>query len=406
MTRDPPPIGELMAHPAVRGAAAEPMTAGQRRRGLIAVLASMLAVGLTFGTAIPMIALLLEQRGVSSAVIGLNSSMSLLATVLLSPVVPRLVKRTGTMPALLGGIAVIITGYMLMPVFSSLASWFALRFIIGIGMAIHWVVSETWLNAAAPPARRGLYAGIYATLMGMGFAIGPTLLTVIEISGWMPFLVVSAFIFAAGIPLAFAAGAVPVLEISVESGRWSALRTAPTIYAAIFVSGLVDTSILSLLPIYGLRSGITQNEAVILLSVAIAGTVAFQLPIGWLTDRAGTRWLLFASGLIGMAGALTIPAALEIPALLWPILFVWGGVIAGLYTIGLTELGHRFTGGALASANALFVMVYCIGSLVGPTISGSMMDIAGPRGFPWTIASVFAAFLVVALVRTRRRQAA
>lgn len=406
MTREAPRVGELLAHPAVKGAAATPMTAGQRRRGLVAVLASMLAVGLTFGTSIPLIALLLEQRGVPSALIGLNSSMSLLATVLLSPLMPPLVQRIGTLPALLGGIVVIVTGYLLMPIFNSLPSWFVLRFMIGVGMAVHWVVSETWLNAAAPPARRGLYAGIYATLMGMGFALGPSLLTVIDLSGWTPFLVVSAFILAAGIPLLLAIGAVPVLDISVESGKWSALRIAPTIYAAIFVSGLVDTSILSLLPIYGLRHGLMQNDAVILLSVTVAGTVVFQMPLGWLADRVGTRGLLLVSGVIGMAGALTVPAVLGMPGLLWPTLFVWGGVVAGLYTIGLTELGHRFTGGTLASANALFVMVYCIGSLVGPTLSGIMMDLAGPPGFPWTIAAVFASFLVIATLRTRRRQEA
>jgi MFS family permease len=404
VTGDLPPLSEPLAHPAIAGGEAQTMTAGRRRRSLTAVLASMLAVGLTFGTAIPLISLRLDRMGVASSLIGLNASMALLATVLLSPFMPRLVRRLGTLPALFGALAVIVTGFLLMPLLPSLGAWFALRFLVGIGMAVHWVVSETWLNAAAPAGRRGLYAGLYATLMGAGFAAGPALLTVVDIEGATPFLMIAGFVAAAALPLILAAGAVPSLEMTVESGRWSALRAAPTIFAGIFVSGLVDTAILSLLPIYGLRSGLAQDDAIILLSVAIAGTVVLQLPIGWLADRIGARRLLLASGILGLVGAAALPAALAMPTLRWAILFVWGGVVAGLYTLGLTDLGRRFTGGALADANALFVMVYCLGSLAGPTVTGLVMDTLGPVGFPITLTTVFALFLAVGAIRTLARR--
>ena len=73
--------------------------------------------------------------------------------------------------------------------------------------------------------------------------------------------------------------------------------------------------------------------------------------------------------------------------------------MAGLYTIGLAHLGSRLSGRDLASANAAFVLCYGIGMLVGPQAIGIGMDLFGPHGFAWSIATFFAAYLALSLVR-------
>lgn len=81
------------------------------------------------------------------------------------------------------------------------------------------------------------------------------------------------------------------------------------------------------------------------------------------------------------------------------ILFLWGGVVAGLYTVGLAHLGSRLSGRDLASANAAFVLCYGIGMLVGPQIIGIGMDLFGPNGFSWSLAIFFAGYLALAAFR-------
>lgn len=51
-----------------------------------------------------------------------------------------------------------------------------------------------------------------------------------------------------------------------------------------------------------------------------------------------------------------------------------------MYTVGLTLLGQRFQGSALISANAGFVVLYEIGALGGPPLSGYAMDLWNPHG--------------------------
>jgi MFS family permease len=403
LTEAPPPQSETIPHPLVGGHAVSELTRAQRRRGLIAVMASLMAAGLTYGTSIPLLSLLLERAGVSMTLIGLNSATTLLATVVLSPFIPSLVAKFGTMRCLISGVVLVVAGFLLLPLFRSLEAWFVLRFLIGLGVTVHWVVSETWLNAITTKANRGLYAGLYATLMGLGFAGGPALLTVTDLDGWLPFLVIVASICLATAPLLWAAESAPAMEMSLPSERWSAFRVAPTIFIAVFASGMAESSLMSLMPIFGMRSGVPQDQAVLMLTVAISGAVCLQVPIGWLTDRINRRALLILSGAIGFLGAAALPYIVEPAYLRLPVLFLWGGFVMGIYTIGLAELGDRFGKGALGGANALYVMSYCLGSLAGPPLSGSAIDILGAPGFPAALAAVYAVFLVIGVGRSLSR---
>jgi len=388
-----------LPHPVMHGEAAAIRTSAERRRSLIAVLCSIFAAGLSFGTSIPLLSVLLERRGTDSSLIGLNASMAVLATVLFAPLLPGVVRRFGALPTLFGSIAVMIAAVLLLPVFPSLEAWFPLRFLLGIGMAAHWVLSETWLNAATTARNRGLIAGLYATVISIGFAAGPALLTVIDLDGFLPFLLIAGAMVLAGIPIFIVRHSIPRIEVGVERSSWQVVKLAPVIMAAILVAGIVDSAIMSLLPIYGLRAGLTEAAAVLMLTVAITGSATLQLPLGWAADRISRRSLLMACATAGVLGPALLPHVVGSPLLLWPVLFVWGGTVVGLYTISLAMLGDRFEGGELARANAVFIMLYCVGSILGPPLSGGAMDLFGNDGLVVVQIVVCTAFFLLAMSR-------
>ena len=99
---------------------------------------------------------------------------------------------------------------------------------------------------------------------------------------------------------------------------------------------------------------------------------------------------------VGMVGALAIPA---VSGSIWtfaPTLFVFGGVVVGLYTVGLTLLGERFRGADLASANSAFVLMYSVGALAGPPVSGYAMELWDPHGLVIAIGGISGLYLLVA----------
>ena len=378
------------------------LTSAQRRRSLAAAMASAAAAGLTVGLTVPLISLILERDGVGATLIGLNTATAALAVVVFAPIMPRLIGSLGTLPSMFLGLAVSAGAILLFPVFPSLPAWFALRFVLGLGMVVHWVVGEAWINTVATEESRGRVIGLYVTLLAAGFAGGPLLVGLIGIDGTAPFLVSAAIIAAAAAPLAFARGVAPPMPARPTAGFVRFFRRAPTTMGAALAFGLVDGAVFALLPLYSLRSGFDQHTAVVMLSVFVAGNLVLQIPIGWLADKVDRRLLLMACAGIGIAGPAALPFVLGAPALLWPLLFVWGGTVVGLYTVGLTLLGQRFRLADLAGANVAFVMIFEVGSVVGPSLAGGAMELWDPHGLLLVPALACAAFLVIT---ERRRRA-
>ena len=75
--------------------------------------------------------------------------------------------------------------------------------------------------------------------------------------------------------------------------------------------------------------------------------------------------------------------------------FVWGGCIAGIYTVGLAYLGSNFKGGDLAAANAAFSILYAVGSLAGPGLGGVAIDVWQPYGLLVTVGALGTVLIAV-----------
>lgn len=368
-----------------------------RTRSLAAVLASILAVGITIGIATPLLSLLIEHAGHGAIMAGANAAVGTVAVVLVSPFVPRLVRAFGVLGSMYAGISISTVAILLFPMTDNLVLWFVFRFFLGAGMAVLWVVGETWMNAVASPNNRGLISGIYSTLLGVGFAAGPLVITGVGIDGPLPFMIGAVLVLVSALPLVLARRLAPRGVGEEDGGLLRTLGMAPMIMSAVFVCGFIDMAILSLLPLYGLRAGLDEQSALILLTVLISGTTVMQLPIGWIADRLGHFRLLIACAAVGSVVPLLVPMALGNDALLWPVLFLWGGTTVSLYMLGLAMLGDRFGPDQLPAANAMMVISYCIGGIIGPPVTGAAMEAWGMDAMPYGLALICGLFTIGAV---------
>lgn len=362
---------------------------------LAAAIGAISVVGFGLALSIPLLAFELNDRGISSMWIGINTAVGGLATILVAPFLPNLVRKLGAAPLLLTAIAAGALSLLAFKITASFALWFPLRFIFGVSLCVLFVVSEFWINAAAPSHRRGLVIGIYSTVLSIGLAGGPAVLSVVGTHGWAPYLTGAGLFMLAAIPVAIGASGAPAIKKDSSRGVWSLMRIAPAATLAAFVFGAVETGLINFLPLYGLRRGLEEGQAAVLLTVAELGNVALQLPLGLLSDRVDRRRLLLACGTIAMVGAFLIPHLAVDSWAMWITAFVTTGIVAGLYTVGLALLGARFDGAALATANAAFVMLYSIGLIIGPTAVGGGMQVFDPDGFAWTIGTFLLLYVVV-----------
>jgi MFS family permease len=292
----------------------------------------------------------------------------------------------------------------LFPVFQgNYYAWCAIRFVIGLAGAIHWITSETWINLMATSRSRSRVMGIYASVMALGFVLGPLIINLTGIEGWTPFVAVSAALVVALMPVAFARQVAPIVSGHSPGGVGRAFAAAPTVMVAALVAGFVDAGLFTQIPIYELRAGFAQAIAAASLSIFMAGNLVLQLPLGWLADRSSRRGILLASAGVVAAGAVIYPLLLGTGPWLWPMMFLWGGVSWGIYTLALGLMGEKFPATELAAANAAFVMMYEVGSVGGPIISGAAMDAWPLYGLPTVIAVVAGALFFFGLIRSRSR---
>ena len=364
------------------------------------IIASITAVGvfcLTTGLSYPLLALILEDMGASSGLIGLNAAMGPIGIILSAPFVPRLARKFGAWFICVTSLCSSAVLLLMLAVFRDVMIWFPIRFFLGVAISAIFIISETWINQLAMPRIRGRIIGTYNTVAAAGFALGPLTLAVIGSQGWPPFLVGITGILIALPVFVLARDHLPGFDGREDASVFSFLSLAPMLLLAVAFAALFDQVVLSFLPIYGLRHGLTEATSSLALAVMIIGNVVLQIPIGWLADRISRRFLMNIMAIATMIGSLLLSLLIGESMLLWPMLFVWGAIAFGIYTIALVELGDRFSGALLLAGNGAFGMMWGIGGIFGPPVAGAAMDLIGPEGLP-IILGLASCVLVVATV--------
>jgi MFS family permease len=250
-------------------------------------------------------------------------------------------------------------------------------------LGLVWIASEIWMNSVSGIESRGTVMGIYGTVFSIGIVAGPVLLEFTGTQGAKPFAIGAACLILTLLPLALLRQVTSAAQVFTPlRGLSGALRTAPIVMLAAIVAGLVESADLTLLPVFGMHAGLDERAALLLVAVFMAGNVVLQVPIGLLADRYGRKTLLGVCAAASSIGPLLLPASLNFPLLLWPLLFLWGGTLYAFYSQGIALLGEKFAVEDLPSANTLFVMVYCLGGVIGPSAGGIAMDTWPAQGLP------------------------
>ncbi|TAV89559.1 MFS transporter [Rhizobium leguminosarum] len=363
--------------------------------GIIAtVTVFAVAQGLTY----PLLSFILERQRTTSGLIGLSAAMTPLGFILSALFIPALSRRvSGARLAILCSILAAVT-LMTIAWTEGVWVWMPLRFLLGVFANPLYVISETWLISITPTSRRGRIMGLYSSIVSGGFAIGPLSLGLAGTEGWPPFMIgIAAFLLCGLIVLAVA----PRLPEMPDEGEATSVggffAMAPLLLFAVFTAAAFEQILLSLFAVYGAALGSAEAHIASLITCFIAGNAVLQILLGRLAEWFGsTRTMLFCI-LACLASCLLLPSAFN-SWLIWPLVFVWGGVSFGIYTLSLIQLGERLTGQALIAGNAAFALVWGIGGIVGSPATGLAMQLIGHQGLPLSLgllSFVLAVFLMV-----------
>ncbi|WP_300542448.1 MFS transporter [Maricaulis sp.] len=372
-------------------------------RALIAAISCAGVCGIVFGLSMPLISLRLEFMTGSGLLVGLNGAAAALSTLIMAPLVPRLMTLAPARRILVAALAGAAALFVFFPVWENVTGWFVLRFTVGCLMTVVFVISESWINQVVSPERRAFMLGVYGTALAGGFGIGGLLFAAFDPEGDMGFYVGAAIFLAGILPVTALRGpqaVAPDREGSSLGAMLNAARSAPAAILAGLAFGALETLAFSLLPVYGERIGLAHTMIGMVMVAAALGALTFQIPLGFIADKTDRRATLFWIAAIATFTPLAAGLAGSTAIFLLPLIFIQAGVASGLYSVGLSLLGERFTGGAIAAANAGFIFAYGLGSFAGPPVAGGAMDAIGPWGLLWTLSAISGAYVIVVGLRS------
>ncbi len=345
------------------------------------IIATAAVFGLTYSLSAALIALDLAERGLSESLIGANAAMHAVGVLVMAFLLPRIGARWGLRRSITGALALAALLLCLFPMMPLVWLWFPLRVVLGAASEVLFVLSETWLNALTSEGSRARTMGAYTAALSIGFALGPVILSLVGSDGFTAYGVGAALVAAAALFVALARIAAPDFEKPEHGNPVRYMRLAPVAMGATALNAAIETAGLTFLTLYAMSLGWGEAEATQLMACMMFGAIVLQVPIGWLGDRMDRERLIVALAVVSALGAAIWPFVLASPVMTYALLFVWGGVFVGIYTITIAILGDRYHDSELVSVYALLSIAWGVGALLGPLVGGLAMEIS-PHGLP------------------------
>src|SRR6185295_9446347 len=135
------------------------------------------------------------------------------------------------------------------------------------------------------------------------------------------------------------------------------------------------------------------------MALAMAGGALVQFPIGWLSDATGRRLTIALISAGGIAVALFgMWADFGSIGAKYVASFFGGALIFPMYAISAAHTNDAVTPQNRVSAAAGLVLLFGLGSIVGPLASGGAVSAMGASGYFIVLAAAMMASLAAAAV--------
>lgn len=361
----------------------------------------MVVVNLVYGLTLPLLSIVLDSQGVSKTIIGLSIVAQASAGVLLAPLMPRLITRSGAARVMQQSTLLAAASLLALGLFPNVYAWFAIRFLLGAAGSMLWSASEAVINELVDDNWRGRIIGMYGSAGAAGFALGPVVLILTGTEGLLPFVVTAAFIGIASLPLFWLPDDSRPHASEDHPSLRRIFRLVPHIMLLNLVYAAAVEAFIAFFPLFGIHIGLGEVRSLSLLTTFALGGVVLQLPLGWLADHMRRQKLLLICLVTTMIGFLILPQVVSSRVGGPMFTFALGGVEGMIYALGVILLGQKFRGAELAAASVLYTGMWGAGTMLGPAVVGAGMDILGNASMPYLIAAIYAAYLPVFFL-TRR----
>jgi MFS family permease len=362
-----------------------------------AMMAAILAVQIGNGLSGLTISLRTEAAGFDAAMLGWIIA-GFYGGQLLGPLLASIAVRYARMtPAFFGftiAAGASIYGFTLT---EDAPAWILLRFLQGAGMSAMFSVVEGWINLSTGDDWRARTFAVYIMTQLVGLILGQLGVNLTGKSGDLALFAAALFMGGSGLLLILGREKEPVGHEMETLWPWELMRRAPAAVLAIAVSGVTWALVMGLGPVYAQRMAMGLGEITVFVSLAIAGGLVAQFPLGHWADHSSRAMVL---SLMGAIGAFACMCAFIIGPgdilSLWLMAFVFGAMTFPIYALASAYLGESLAQNERVAASAGMVWIFGLGATAGPFLGALAMAKGGPPAL-FAVAAVSLGAMTLAL---------
>ena len=319
-------------------------------------------------------------------------------------IAPQLLRRVGPVRvfatlAALASVAVLVHASWVHPL-----PWALMRFVSGVCFAGIYVVAESWLNHRASRSTRGGLLAAYMLVLYVGLGGAQFLLVLSSPQSSSPFMLVSALISLAMVPIVASAQQIPEPTVPQLVRYRDLYRNSPLGIVAVAVSGMISSIIFSMGPVYARLSGSDTRGVAEFMAVSILAAVLTQYPVGRLSDRVDRRTVIATVCVIAtvVAGSIVLFGPLPRPVfLLCTALF--SGAALTLYSLAVSHVNDHLEPAQMVAASSRLLLINGTAAAFGPVLTGGLIHALGPRAYFGMLATLTGTLTLYDLWRKARR---
>ncbi|PKA41654.1 MFS transporter [Rhizobium sullae] len=321
-------------------------------------------------------------------------------------VAPKLVRRVGHVRAFSGFISIIAISALFSGIVIDPVWWIALRAVTGFSTAGTSMIIESWLNERATNESRGAIFSLYIGITLLGVVGGQMMIPLEDVRTPLLFMVCGIFYCIAMLPTTLSTAASPQPLKAVKLDLPALYRNSPVSCLGILMVGIANGAYGTLGAVFGAGAGLSDASIAIMMSATIFAGALMQLPAGRLSDRIDRRYVLAAmSAIAAVAGVLIVLLHPSSPVVLIGLVILYGAVANTLYPIAVAHANDFASSEDFVKVSGGLLLLYGIGTVIGPTIGGPVMSIVSPYALFLVTGLSHVLITVYAIIRSRIRAA-
>lgn len=319
---------------------------------------------------------------------------------------PLLVRRIGHVRAFSGFGAIICLNVLITGMFVHDAAWLTLRAVTGFCTAGTSMIIESWLNERATNESRGAIFSLYIAITLMGVVGGQLMVGVADVTTPILFMVCGILYCIAILPTTISTAASPQPLKRVSLDLRGLYRNSPVSFVGILMIGIANGAYGTLVAVFGAKAGLNQGSIAIMVSITIFAGAIMQFPAGRLSDRMDRRYVLAAlSALSAIAGFLLVVLHPMNVYVIVVLVGVYGAAANALYPIAVAHANDFAAPEDFVKVSGGLLLLYGIGTVIGPTLGGPVMTYFGPHALFAVTALAHIIVVAYSIIRSRIRAA-